>query len=153
SRAQEKLEAALEQKPDSKLLHFNLGSVDFRLGDFQSALTQFQGALGDEDDRFASKVYYNIACCQMRLNHPQQALDAFKKAVRLDPADRDARINLEFVANLLAQAEPSQRAKDAYTEALQLIEKRLYRQALETMNPILKNEPAAVRRYSNFVRR
>jgi tetratricopeptide (TPR) repeat protein len=153
SRAQEKLEEALRQRPDSKLLHFNLGAVLFRLGDFEGALAQFQGALGDADDRFAAKVYYNIGNCQVRLQRLRLALDAFKKAVKLDPEDRDARVNLEFVATALAKGELSQRAKDAYAQALGLVEKRLYRQALEALGPVAQEEPAAAKRYASFLRR
>jgi tetratricopeptide (TPR) repeat protein len=151
--AQEELETALKEWPESKLLHFNLGTVLYRLGDLEGALAQFQGALGDTDDRFASKVYYNIGDCQVRLKRPHSALDAYKKALKLDPTDRDARVNLELVATALARSEVSQRAKDAFAEAQKLIEKRLYRQALEALGPILKDEPAAAKRYGTFVRR
>jgi tetratricopeptide (TPR) repeat protein len=151
--AQEKLEGALRQKSDSKLLHFNLGTVLFRLGDFDGALAQFQGALGDVDDRFASKVYYNIGSCQYRLERMRLAFDAFKKAATLDPDDRDARVNLELVAAALASSEVSQRAQNAFAEAQKLVGKRLYRQALDTLSPVLRDEPAAAKRYATFVRR
>lgn len=153
SEAQAKLEEALRQKPDSRLLHFNLGAVLYRLGDFEGALAQFQGALGDEDDRFASRVYYNIGECQVRLKQQRLALDAFKKAAKLDPSDLDARVNLEFVAAALARSELSQKAKAAYADAQSLVEKRLYRQALEVLGPVLQAEPAAAKRYGNFLQR
>ena len=153
SPAQEKFEEALKQRPDSRILHFDLGTVLFRLGDFEGALTQFQGALGDTDDQFASKVYFNIGNCQYRLKREQLALEAYRKAAKLDPSDRDARVNLELVAQSLAKGQVSQRARDAYAEAQKLVSKRLYRQALDTLAPVLQEEPAASKRYGKFARR
>jgi tetratricopeptide (TPR) repeat protein len=153
AQAQAKFEEALQQRPELRILHFDLGTVLYKMGDFEGALGQFQGALGDTDQSFASKVYYNIGNCHYRLQRLRLAMDAYRKAIRLSPEDHDARVNLELVAAMLARTELSQRARDAYAKALRLAEKRLYHQALQALTPVLEEEPAAAKRYASFVRR
>lgn len=45
----------------------------------------------------SAKLYYNLGNCYYRMNKPGDAILAYERALRLDPTDKDARFNLEFV--------------------------------------------------------
>lgn len=49
----------------------------------------------------SSKLYYNLGNTYYRMGKPGQAVVAYERALRLDPTDKDARTNLEFVNSRL----------------------------------------------------
>lgn len=45
----------------------------------------------------SSKLYYNLGNCYYRLGRNGEAIVAYERALRIDPTDKDARFNLDFV--------------------------------------------------------
>lgn len=62
---------------------------------FGEALVYYQAAL--EHDGVSSDLYYNIANTYYRLGDLGHAVLNYKRALKLDPSNDDARANLEFV--------------------------------------------------------
>ena len=74
--------------------------------DFSTALqayTQLQSQYGT-----SSWLYYNIGNCQYRLGRPGLAIVNYERALRLNPLNKDARANLEFVNSKITD-EPGDR--------------------------------------------
>lgn len=45
----------------------------------------------------STELYYNLGNCWYRLDKPGKAIVAYERALRLDPSNKNAKINLEFV--------------------------------------------------------
>jgi len=78
--------------------HYNIGNTWLYEGKFEDALRCY-----DEADRLArnpmlkSAIAYNRGWVLFRLEKNQEALEAFKTALKWNPGDEDAKYNLEFV--------------------------------------------------------
>lgn len=98
-------EKALRDGHDSPQLRYNLGTALVRLERFEEADRHLQLALRSVDPEIRKRVYYNLGNRSLipgRAGGPQssQLLDAaiqnYRQALRLDPADLDAKWNLEL---------------------------------------------------------
>ena len=61
-----------------------------------------------EEEGTSANLYYNIGNCYFRQGKPGMAILYYERALRLDPSDKDARANLEFV-NTKITDEPGDR--------------------------------------------
>jgi len=84
---------------DSAATCYNHGNDSYRRGDFVEATEWYQRAL-DLGAR-NSAVYYNLANAWFRLGRTGQSILNYERAVRLNPANEDARNNLEFASLLV----------------------------------------------------
>lgn len=88
--------AGLTQEADSAYMH----------DDFAEALGLYLRIA--ESEGTSSELYYNIGNCYYRLKKPGKAIVYYERALRLDPANADARANLEFVNSRITD-EPGDR--------------------------------------------
>lgn len=63
--------------------------------DFRAALNLYNQAL--ETQGSSSNLYYNIGNANYRIGNVGHAIVNYERALRLDPSNDDARVNLEFV--------------------------------------------------------
>jgi len=134
--------AALVDEPDSPRLNFNMGNAHYQLGRFEDAVASYGrvGAVADDDPR-AAKVAYNLGNVQFRLaaaaaaENPQQALEgyalamaAYRRALGMDPDDRDAKFNYEF-------------ARKALEDLRKSLEEQQQDQEQEQQNPNQEEQP------------
>ena len=63
--------------------------------DFSLAASLYMEAMQTEGT--SSELYYNLGNCWYRMDKPGKAIVAYERALRLDPSNKNARINLEFV--------------------------------------------------------
>jgi len=113
-------EQAAAALPQSPLIQYNLGIVAVRGFDLDAAAARFQRALQSGDQRLESRVRYNLAVVHHRqalkalqtfqdaLTPLEQAIGLYRDALRLDPAQADARYNLELAYRLLLEVERQQ---------------------------------------------
>lgn len=90
---------ALAKHPDLKALYFNLGDAYLRLGDFDRANASYQKFLALKPEKtLASKAYHNMGNAALMLEKPdvKQAIAMYKEALRQDPANAQAKWNLEM---------------------------------------------------------
>ena len=99
--------AALEEGDDRPQLRYNLGTALLRLGRYDEAQQQLEAALQDVDPALRQRTLYNLGNrfleegraaqqAQQRDQLLDAAIEAYKDALRLDPADGDAKWNLEL---------------------------------------------------------
>ena len=98
----------LAEKSGDENLKFNLGSAFYKKGTFNAAKSGFEDALTIEDSRTKSKVYYNLGNTLFKMNKAGESLEAFKRAMKLNPEDEDAKYNYEFVKSLIEEQESDQ---------------------------------------------
>jgi Ca-activated chloride channel family protein len=107
----------LVDRPDSPLLHFNLGDAAYKQGKYADALGAFQQVpASDADPPRTARVAYNVGNTKYRLGEAAagsdpkaalglwaEALAAYRRALGAAPDDMDAKVNHEFVERKIAE--------------------------------------------------
>ena len=99
---------ALEQAPDSAVVHFNLGDSEYKLNEFSGAEERFREAMQATDPELLADVQYNLANSLFRQGRLEESIEAYKAALRLNPHDRSAKHNLEFALRQKQEQEQQQ---------------------------------------------
>ena len=89
-----------DKKHDNKI-NFNIGNIHYKKGEFEDAVKFYEKALDTPDIKIQAKAYFNIGNAEAKQQKFQEALDFYKKSLALNPTDRDAKFNYEFVQKLL----------------------------------------------------
>ena len=96
----EALQGFLDQQmenPNNRSLGMNVGSAHYMLGDFEQAAAQFDLLTQKGTPKERSEAFYNLGNTKYRQGKLDEALEAYQKTVELNPEDKDANYNLEFV--------------------------------------------------------
>jgi Ca-activated chloride channel family protein len=117
--ARQKFDYDLKRRPNSPDLHFNKGTAQYQLGDYENAITEFSNALSSSDPQLRGKSEYNLGTTLLQralkkendpkrdtdLKNAQQHLEeAIKESPQIAPP---ARKNLEIVKKELAKPKPT----------------------------------------------
>ena len=106
--AHEKYLEALLEAPDSPVIRFNDGNALYRGENYESALESFRAAVESGDPELAAAAWYNLGNTLFRQGALPESLEAFKQALRADPADSDAKHNLERVLEQMQEQQQQQ---------------------------------------------
>lgn len=88
-------EKALKKSPGNPDAQFNQGDALFRKNDYEKAASSYDDVLQSKADRKTRQgAYYNKGVATIRQKKLEESIDAWKNALRLDPADSEARDNL-----------------------------------------------------------
>jgi Ca-activated chloride channel homolog len=88
-------EKALKKSPGNPDAHFNLGDAMYRKSDFEKAAGSYDDVLQSKaDENTRQSAYYNKGVAMVRQKKIDEGIDAWKNALRLNPADSEARDNL-----------------------------------------------------------
>lgn len=99
---------ALKKAPGLPLARFNEGNALYRSQEFQRAMEAYMEALENGDPEWRNQAWYNLGNALVRQQQPGAAAEAYKEALRLDPADADAKHNLEMALMQLEQQQQQQ---------------------------------------------
>lgn len=116
--AVEAYQKALEQGDSSPQLHYNLGTALLRLGRYEEAQQHLQLALASVDPDVRPRATYNLGTTYLEAGRAAQdpaqrsqlldaAVEQLKNALRLNPADMDAKWNLELALQERQEPPPS----------------------------------------------
>lgn len=105
--AVEAYQAALAEGKRSPELYYNLGTALLQLGRYEEAERNFQEALEAVEPDLRERTFYNLGNRFLDAARGEQdprqqgpllqgAIEAYQRALRLDPADVDAKWNLEL---------------------------------------------------------
>lgn len=108
----ETYENILKKNPSSSegdKLRYNLASAYYQNKDYAQArqLWSDLGAVAEHSQLDQDKVYYSLGNALVRENRYAEALEAYKKALQINPDDEDSKFNIEVVYQKMKQ-EPSQ---------------------------------------------
>jgi len=163
--ASDKYRDAEASNPESPIVHFNIGDALYKKRKYEEALQAYQKALQKSADvQMQSQSHYNLGNTYFRLNKWQESLLSYQEALKLNPADQDAKYNLEYVrAKVKENAQkqnqdqqdpvnPSENAKKLKTQAETLAAKGQYRAAYELLMKGLQSDKT-VAAYQAFIER
>jgi Ca-activated chloride channel family protein len=105
---------ALTAAPDEPLVNFNIASGLYKKSQYGDAIKTYEKAFVSSDKKIEAQANYNIGNCKFRQGRVKessdlqaaiieyrQSLDYYKRAMELDPEDKDAKFNHEFVERYL----------------------------------------------------
>lgn len=103
-------EAAQGERDASKreIVRYNLGNALYKQMLFEKALSRYQEAVGSgkASDELKAKLYYNLGNTYYSLKEYKKAIESYKSSLKLNPSDRDAKLNLELALRNLGQNPP-----------------------------------------------
>lgn len=97
---------------DNFTAQFNLGNALFRTNETEPALDAFDRAIKSAaNSQHRSMAYYNKGVVLHTANRLQECIDAYKNALRQNPADEDARLNLQKALKKMNAEKPKEKKK------------------------------------------
>lgn len=108
-------DAVRELEPEARessdpVLRFNLGAAQYKSGQYEKSIEEFQKSISAKDLGLQAKSYYNLGNAWYRkgdgtdkknqegkLKAWQQAIANYENALKLEPSDRNAKDNRDFV--------------------------------------------------------
>ena len=95
--AEKSYNEALDKAPNSYGANFNKGDALFRQGKYKEATGYFDRVSGLEKDRSkAEQGYYNLGNSYLKQNDIEGSINAYKKALKINPDDLHAKYNLSY---------------------------------------------------------
>ncbi len=167
SQAAEAYRRALTEDPYNPRAHFNLGDALFKLEKYDEARKQFYKiiAAGEKsDNRLRQNAYYNIGNSFFAQQKYREAIDAYKRALDLNPEDGETKYNLELAKRKLTEQQqkneqnknenikPSEYAKKMRKKAGEYVQQARFEEAYELMRLALSRDKT-VAAYNSFIGR
>lgn len=88
--------------PDSPELAVNAANALHKLAEYPRALPEYGKATLGKDLQLRAIAQYDRGNTLFRMGRYEDARDAYREVLRLDPSDRDAKFNLEIVQRILS---------------------------------------------------
>jgi len=91
-----------QDHPDSPELAVNAANALHKMGEYPRALAEYGKAIVGKDLGLRAIAQYDRGNTLFRMGRYEDARDAYREALRIDPTDRDAKFNLEIVQRILS---------------------------------------------------
>ena len=185
--AYKEFQETLKSHPESRAedeLQFDSGTAAYKLKDYNKALESFSQALLTPDTGLQTKGHYNLGNTLYQRGEMQKsddkklsdwtnALDHYEQTLKLDPQNKEAKENYEYVKRKIdelknkqesssqkstseqskpQQIEPSEAAKKAKAAADKAVMQRKFRTALKIMSDQLRVDSTTAY-YSDYIHR
>lgn len=95
--AQQYYESVLMERGNNPEAHFGRGASSFQQGDLETAKQSFEQSLKSEDASLQAKAMYNLGNTFYQNQKTEEALAFYRKALELDPTDKEAKYNYEYL--------------------------------------------------------
>ncbi len=103
-------------RPDDPKTALEIGSARYKLEDLPGAERLFRAAAEAEDPGLRADALYDLGNAAFRQDRLEEAADLYLRSLEVDPADEDAKFNLEVALREIERREqepqPSQSSKD-----------------------------------------
>jgi Ca-activated chloride channel homolog len=112
--AEKEYQNALEKFPGNATAIHNLGSVKYRLNKTDEAKKEFEKLSAEKNDApVREKAFYNTGVVLSKEKKPEESIEAYKNALRINPADKETRENLQkALLELKAKKQPEKKKED-----------------------------------------
>jgi len=101
--ALERYDRAAKALPDSAGVQYNRGIALSRLSKLKEARTALIKGTTAADQTLKHRSFYNLGNVQLKLKKYQQAVDAYRRALQLDPGHTASKWNLEIALRRLIE--------------------------------------------------
>jgi len=88
--------------PEAPELAVNAGNTLHMLREYPRALPEYGKAIDGNDLKLRAIAQYDRGNTLFRMSRYEDARDAYREVLRIDPTDRDAKFNLEIVQRILS---------------------------------------------------
>lgn len=89
---------------DNPYANFNMGAALYKMGKQDSALTYFNNAIQQTDNKILqSQAHYNAGNVHLGKKEYEKAIESYKNALKAAPNNQDARYNLKYAQRFLQQ--------------------------------------------------
>lgn len=113
SAALSQYQQALKETPQDPIAQYNAGNALLKQGKLAEGRQQLEQAIGNFDNRSAkAKALYNIGNTFLQEKKFSEAIDAYKQALRQQPADADTKYNLSYALQQLKKQEEDKKKQD-----------------------------------------
>ena len=111
--AENEYRKVLEEDPSNQIARFNLGNTLYRLGKLQEASQIFNDlATKEKEKEMRTKAFYNYGVMMTKQKKLEESIEAYKNALRTDPADTMARENLQKALLELKKKNPPKKKEE-----------------------------------------
>ena len=94
--AMEEYQLALSRNPTNAIAHYNLAAALFRNSKLEEAQKEYESTQQQtRDNILKQKATYNNGVTFTKQNKLEESIIVYKEALRMNPADEDARFNLQ----------------------------------------------------------
>jgi len=90
-------ESLIRERGNNPQAQFGRGSSSFQQGDMETAEQAFEQSIKSSDLNLRSKALYNLGNTFYQNKKTAEALAYYRKALELDPNDKEAKYNYEFL--------------------------------------------------------
>lgn len=108
---------ALEQNPNNHIAQYNLANALYRHKKFQGAIDAYKEAGKVQGPNLKAASHYNEGVVYSYLKNTEKAIDSYKKALRLNPDDKDARENLQKALSELKKQQQQNQQKQQQNQS------------------------------------
>lgn len=91
------------EKPESPGNEYNKAGARVKLGDYESALEDYQKSLLSDNVNWVRDAHFNMGNLAYMQDDYKSAIEQYQQAVELDPTDLDAKYNLELARKKLKE--------------------------------------------------
>ena len=89
---------ALDKNPVNSTAQFNLGDAMYQQENYEKAAEVFSASdISKKSSTEKSDIYYNLGNSKLKAGKADEAMAAYKQALRENPSNEDARYNLEYL--------------------------------------------------------
>ncbi len=119
--ALEAYEKAAQKNPSEPKIEYDLGAASYKAGEHDRAVEYFQKSLLTDDEEFRKDVYYNLGNAfyysgigreetdtDEAVKRLESSIGSFEKAKAMDPQDKEASENYDFVKKELERLKKKQ---------------------------------------------
>jgi Ca-activated chloride channel family protein len=104
---------AQSRSPELAIPHYNAANVHYRTQGYDQAQLELEQTLvKDNSGNLTQNGFYNLGNTFFRSQQFEQAIDAYKEVLRLNPDDLEAKYNLELALQQLQQQQEQDQQQD-----------------------------------------
>jgi len=97
------------KNPNNPKLKFNIASTHYKSGNYDGAFKSFSDIALSGNPELSQQSFYNLGNVAYQQGKLEEAIGFYQKALELNPQDKDAKYNLEFVRNEIKRRENEQK--------------------------------------------